>query len=193
MSDLGGVWRTVGGRRIFIKDGEDLATAMKNSGKFGNKEEQKQEEPKGFENSKIRDKNGNLMKVYHGTTTDFKEFDEKFIRQRKDGTKGFYFATEQRKDSVAGYYAGEKGIIKEAYLNIQKPLYIQTNDKETLTSLIKSGEIKNYDGIIRTSSGDLPESKYYNYRTKSLETEKVKKGDIVEIIVFKKEQIKILK
>ena len=30
----GGVWRTVGGRRIFIKDGEDLATAMKNSGKF---------------------------------------------------------------------------------------------------------------------------------------------------------------
>lgn len=41
MSDLGGVWRTVEGRRIFIKDGEDLATAMKNSGKFGNKEEQK--------------------------------------------------------------------------------------------------------------------------------------------------------
>ena len=35
MSDLGGVWRTVGGRRIFIKDGEDLETAMKNSGKFG--------------------------------------------------------------------------------------------------------------------------------------------------------------
>ena len=31
-----GVWRTVGGRRIFIKDGEDLATAMKRSGKFKN-------------------------------------------------------------------------------------------------------------------------------------------------------------
>lgn len=38
-TDIGGVWRTVGGRRIFIKDGEDLATAMKNSGKFGNKKE----------------------------------------------------------------------------------------------------------------------------------------------------------
>lgn len=36
-SDLGGVWRTVGGRRIFIKDGEDLETAMKNSGKFDKK------------------------------------------------------------------------------------------------------------------------------------------------------------
>lgn len=33
-NDIGGVWRTVGGRRIFIKDGQDLATAMKESGKF---------------------------------------------------------------------------------------------------------------------------------------------------------------
>jgi hypothetical protein len=32
--DLGGVWRTVGGRRIFIKDGEDLRSAMRGSGKF---------------------------------------------------------------------------------------------------------------------------------------------------------------
>lgn len=33
--DLGpGIWRTVGGRRIFIKDGQDLSTAMRESGKF---------------------------------------------------------------------------------------------------------------------------------------------------------------
>lgn len=44
MSDIGGVWRTVGGRRIFIKDGEDLETAMKNSGKFNNKKDNKNEE-----------------------------------------------------------------------------------------------------------------------------------------------------
>ena len=36
-NDIGGVWRTVGGRRIFIKDGQELATAMKESGKFPNK------------------------------------------------------------------------------------------------------------------------------------------------------------
>lgn len=29
-----GVWRTVGGRRIFIRNGVDLATAMRESGKF---------------------------------------------------------------------------------------------------------------------------------------------------------------
>ena len=38
-NDLGGVWRTVGGRRIFIKDGEDLETAMKKSDKFNSKGE----------------------------------------------------------------------------------------------------------------------------------------------------------
>lgn len=34
-----GVWRTVGGRRIFIKDGQDLASAMKESGKFKSKKQ----------------------------------------------------------------------------------------------------------------------------------------------------------
>ena len=43
-ADIGGVWRTIGGRRVFIKDGEDLATAMKNSGKFENKKELDREE-----------------------------------------------------------------------------------------------------------------------------------------------------
>ena len=33
-----GVFRTVGGRRIFIKEGQDLASAMKESGKFSKKE-----------------------------------------------------------------------------------------------------------------------------------------------------------
>lgn len=34
-----GVWRTIGGRRVFIKKGQDLASAMKESGKFGTKKE----------------------------------------------------------------------------------------------------------------------------------------------------------
>lgn len=34
--DIGGVWRTISGRRVFIKDGQDLATAMRESGKFKN-------------------------------------------------------------------------------------------------------------------------------------------------------------
>jgi hypothetical protein len=37
-----GVWRTVGGRRIFIKDGQSLTDAMKNSGKFEEKNTNKE-------------------------------------------------------------------------------------------------------------------------------------------------------
>ena len=47
VDDVNGVWRTVGGRRIFIKDGQDLASAMKESGKFKNlknEDYQKQEQ-----------------------------------------------------------------------------------------------------------------------------------------------------
>ena len=68
-----------------------------------------------FYSSKIKEK------VYHGTAIDFEEFDEKYIKERPDGIKGFYFAPEKRKDSVAGYYAGDTGVIKEAYLDIKKP------------------------------------------------------------------------
>lgn len=38
-----GIFRTVGGRRIFIKDGQDLASAMKESGKFSKKEKNDKE------------------------------------------------------------------------------------------------------------------------------------------------------
>ena len=42
-----GVWRTVGGRRIFIRDGQSLSDAMKSSGKFkGKTAKQKVEEGK---------------------------------------------------------------------------------------------------------------------------------------------------
>ena len=34
LNELDGVWRTIGGRRIFIKNGKSLSEAMKESGKF---------------------------------------------------------------------------------------------------------------------------------------------------------------
>lgn len=40
-NDIDGVWRTVGGRRIFIKEGQDLASAMKASGKFNSSNNKK--------------------------------------------------------------------------------------------------------------------------------------------------------
>ena len=50
-----GVFRTVGGRRIFIKEGQDLASAMKESGKFGKKEIEKPNEDNAIKNLKMKD------------------------------------------------------------------------------------------------------------------------------------------
>lgn len=41
-NDIGGVWRTIGGRRVFIKDGQSLGEAMKKSGKFKKAERMKE-------------------------------------------------------------------------------------------------------------------------------------------------------
>lgn len=38
MTDKDGVWRTICGRRVFIKDGQSLTDAMRESGKFGDSE-----------------------------------------------------------------------------------------------------------------------------------------------------------
>ena len=38
--DIGGVWRTIGGRRVFIKTGKSLSEAMKESGKFKTKKKE---------------------------------------------------------------------------------------------------------------------------------------------------------
>lgn len=57
-----GVWRTVGGRRIFIRDGEDLETAMKKSGKFSKKEKDNKEEVKNNTNKELDKKIEDIRK-----------------------------------------------------------------------------------------------------------------------------------
>lgn len=41
MADEGGIWRTISGRRVFIRDGQSLTDAMKESGKFEPEKSQK--------------------------------------------------------------------------------------------------------------------------------------------------------
>lgn len=63
--DIGGVWRTVGGRRIFIKDGQDLESAMKESGKFDQ------------EKQSLNKRNKTKRILYHQTKAEsLEDFDE---------------------------------------------------------------------------------------------------------------------
>lgn len=44
MADENGVWRTISGRRVFIRDGQSLTDAMRESGKFDNSSDKKNKE-----------------------------------------------------------------------------------------------------------------------------------------------------
>lgn len=60
-----------------------------------------------FKNSKVRDDNGNLLVVYHGTTADFNVFDRAFGNSEGDFGRGFYFTTNEY--DVEQNYANEEG------------------------------------------------------------------------------------
>lgn len=72
-----------------------------------------------FKDSKVRDENGNLLVVYHGTNGEFYEFD--YSKVGKNGIingVGFYFA----KDNKTALNYGKRVI--QAYTDIEKPLSI---------------------------------------------------------------------
>lgn len=116
-----GVWRTVGGKRIFIRNGESLSSAMKKSGKFKNdktkdKDDDKKEQD--FSKSKVKET------LYHGTDEDFEEFSlDKFGKHDQgDFGKGIYFAENKQTASKYGKN------IKEVNVNIEKPLEINSHE-----------------------------------------------------------------
>lgn len=88
-----GVWRTIGGRRVFIKNGQDLSTAMRESGKFKNNEA----DTKGKEyKSKLASLKGKEDGTYDLDTGEKVDF----------GTEGFNVSFEQSSDKYtpAEYY-----------------------------------------------------------------------------------------
>lgn len=65
-----------------------------------------------FKDSKVRDKKGNLMVLYHGTTANFSTF--------KKGDVGFHFGTKGAARGRVGF--GKNVTLKEVYLNITNPI-----------------------------------------------------------------------
>ena len=80
-----------------------------------------------FAQSRVRDANGNLLKVYHGTPRGgFTVFNEALIGATSDYGylgRGFYFTAKER---TAKYYAGylNSSEVKSGYLNIKNPYII---------------------------------------------------------------------
>ena len=86
-----------------------------------------------FKDSKIRDANGDLMPVYHGTNQDFNQFEDSKI-QKTDLGRGFYFTNNK---DIANNYAdirvnerGGKGKVMETFLNIKNPFDLNYQPRE---------------------------------------------------------------
>lgn len=107
----------------FNKSNDDIRYSLKDSeGKALTKEQQEY-----FKDTKVRDENGNLLIVYHGSPSKFTVFNHKYLNVNGNSHgRGFYF-TEKR--SLAEGYERKSGQLLKGYLNITNPL---SEDKVTI-------------------------------------------------------------
>lgn len=93
-----------------------------------------------FADSQVRDDNGNLKVVYHGTGAQFNEFSYKFMSMHGSMERqGFYFTDNK---NMAEGYQKEGGKLFEGYLLIKKPL---SDSKLTLTKAEVTKLLKEID------------------------------------------------
>ena len=111
---------------------------------------------KWFGNSKVVDKNGNPLRMYHGTGSDFIKFEHD-----KTGGVGFYFTSDPEEANVyADFRRGENMNIMPVYLSIQNPA--TTKIEESIAKEFRGRlggnprlyinrilQQRGYDGIIR--------------------------------------------
>ncbi len=130
-------------RSIIIKRMDGIRFALPDTDSDGRKLSDQQR--KYFEHSKIVDKKGNLLVMYHGSRNEFTIFDKTKIGSAT-GTpvfgKGFYFAEAHR--DAEGY--ADKGTIYKCYLNITNPYTFKVGEEYGLRTeeLRKQG----YDGVL---------------------------------------------
>ena len=145
-----------------------------------------------FKDSKVRDENGNLEVMYHGTDNGgFNTFDINQFGKNDNGWlgKGFYltndfdYAESYAKELYSDEYT-QNGEVKETYINLKNP-YILTDEKYSRNPTLLQEELgaknstevteilktKGYDGVL-------------------LEYEDYKGNNFKEVMVFNSNQIK---
>ena len=158
------------GKEPLSADNEDIISDKKNdvNKKFSHRDntgkELSSEQAEYFKDSKVRDEDGNLKVVYHGTNSDFNTFSYDYIG--KNGSAegyGFYFTDSREK--AAGYSKGERNI-KELYLDIKKPLSSEdvtlkrSDIKKLINEIDPTGDeiVSNYESTGR----GYPSKEWYN-------------------------------
>lgn len=130
-----------------------------------NKNKLSEEQVEFFKESKVRNKDGKLLMVYHGTENEFTKFDKNAIGNNfNQDEKGFFFTDDFRKAedyanfTSFGSMRKNEGIIMKSYLNIVNPLIVKIDYDSidywdnNFEYLLKRAEKLNNDGIIIKAS-----------------------------------------
>ena len=179
----------------FIQLFENAGVPLPNENSLGNKIVPDDDKEKiinfwnWFGDSKIVDKQGRPLVVYHGTTSRFNSFDS------TKSKNGFFFAPLNRKGFVSGYYAfggnTPNGQIMACYLKMETPLVDHRPNGLELRKAENDGTLSNYDGIIAV--WDKAESSsflQYDYIEDKPAYDILNQGDPIEFVVFNPSQIK---
>lgn len=129
-----------------LTDGENVNRkfSLKSTDSTGRQLSEQQQEY--FKDSKVRDAEGRLKPVYHGSSAQFTEFSADFMSQNGSSEgQGFYFT--DLKTMAQGYEKGG-GQLLEGYLDIKNPL---SDSEVTLTS----AEVKRLILAIDPTGDDL--------------------------------------
>ena len=130
------------------------------------------DQPKSFDqstslkNTKVVDKNGKPMVVYHGTDTLFDQFDSSFsgsVSDTSDARAGFWFTSSKNRAQKAAQDAMNVSgtnvpYIKSVYLNLENPKTIKSIrglDPEEVADIAEKARKDGHDGIIfKQGEGD---------------------------------------
>lgn len=152
-----------------LAGGEDVKPqfSLKATDSTGRKLSEQQKEF--FKDSKVRDAEGRLLTVYHGTDAEFTVFDPDKIEQNyplRGGDLGFYF-TPYKEDAqgYAGNASGKLGggHVMEAYLNLRNPLIVEDSGWGSAAGQadVRHSDLKRWakdgghDGIIVRSTDEI--------------------------------------
>lgn len=132
MTDAGGVWRTISGRRVFIRDGQSLTDAMRDSGKFDALEKQNKDKPTQDE---LRADYENVEAMWDMTAEERYRLALKYSQQKADDSNFFENSVgfwELRSKKPVGEpdhisYNRRTGKISSKYWYTKEGVYRQSN------------------------------------------------------------------
>ena len=159
-----------------------------------------------FKDSKMRDKDGNLMVLYHGTPHDFTVFDISRSGENYDGWseygKGIYLTPSQKS---AQYYADNAGYGKntnlmEVYADVRNPFNTLEAVDFDISDLAEKYELTEFDVNFFKGAGYrlIDFLKTHNEDVRSYLTEKGfdgiwdmdKRGNVAQVVAYRENQVK---